>query len=123
MSALGTWKFRLSNRSWLVMVALLSVLAISICWNLYQSRLIAEEHKRILVTESAVATHARVEAERAEARQKRNAKWAASDARLQELYREIDTLSRVNERVLSRSQATPKPMAAVNNPAEMLSPP
>ena len=35
---------------------------------------------------------------------KRNAAWAASDARVQQLYREISNLTQIHEHVLSPTQ-------------------
>jgi hypothetical protein len=124
MGTTGTGKFRLSGRLWAVIISLVSLLVISVCWNLRQSQLIANERERsIAVLKSKEAARVRREAEEAEARTKRNAKWAASDARLQELYREINSLSRLNEQVLTQPQARPKKTATINSPAETLSAP
>jgi hypothetical protein len=103
---------------------LVLLLVISMCWNLRQSQLIANERERSqAVRQSKETTRARREAEEAEAQTKRKAKWAASDARLQELYREIDSLSRLNERVLTRPQARAKKTMTIDSPAETLSAP
>jgi hypothetical protein len=124
MGTAGTGKFRLSSRLWTLVIPLVSLLAISVCWNLRQSQLIANERERSLaVLKSKEAARARKEAEEAEAQTKRKAKWAASDARLQELYREIDSLSHINEQVLTRPLASPKKTVTINNPAETLSAP
>ena len=124
MGTTGTGKFRLSGRLWTLVVPLVSLLLISVCWNLRQSQLIANERERSLaVLQSKEAARAGREAQEAEARATRKAKWAASDARLQELYREIDSLSRLNEQVLTRPQAGPKKTVTINSPAETLSPP
>jgi hypothetical protein len=123
MGSMGTWKFRLSNRSWALIIPLLLLLALSISWNLRQRQLIAEERARTLAVQRKESARAYEEAERAKARKAKNAKWAGSDARLQQLYREIDTLSRLNEQVLSHPQIKPKAMVTIDNPAATLSAP
>ncbi len=35
---------------------------------------------------------------------KKNSEWAASDARVQQLYREISNLSEINERLISQPE-------------------
>ena len=124
MGTAGTGKFRLSSRLWTLVIPLVLLLVISVCWNLRQSQLIANEREQSrAVLQSKEAARARREVEEAEAQSKKKAKWAASDARLQELYREIDSLSRLNERVLTRPQARPKKTMTIDSPAETLSAP
>ena len=86
-------------------------------WNLRQSQRIAQEQERVKVAQRKEAARLKEEANRVEARRQRNAKWAASDARVQQLYREIDTLSRLNEQVLSRPKEKRSAPAKIDNPA------
>jgi cell shape-determining protein MreC len=116
-------QFRLSNRSWTLIVPLGFLLVVSVSWNLRQSRLIAQERLRISTAQHEERALAGEAAERAEALKKKNAKWASSDARLQELYREIDTLSQLNERVLSQPEAKINRTVIIDNPAETLTAP
>ena len=120
MDARGAGKFWIANRLWILIITLFLLLTVSVCWNVRQNRLIAKARQRTLAAEDMEITHAR---ERAEALKKKNAKWAGSDARLQELYREIDTLSRLNEQVLSYPKARLKKPVTIDNPAETLSAP
>lgn len=124
MGTTVTGKFRLSSRLWTLIIPLVSLLVISVCWNVRQSQLIANEREQNLaVLRSKETARARREAEEAEAQTKRKAKWAASDARLRELYREINSLSRLNEQVLTRPQPRPKKTVTIGSPAETLSAP
>jgi hypothetical protein len=123
MEGEGTWMYHLSKRFSWVFIPLVVLLMVSILWNLHQSWLIADARQQAKRALSNKAARVREEAQRAEALKKKNAKWAASDARLQELYREIDTLSRLNDRVLSQPASRLKKASIVDNPAETLSTP
>ena len=62
-----------------------------------------------MAAQRKAAALAKEEAEQAAARMKKKAEWAASDARVQQLYREIDNFSQINERLLSQTaRSTPK---------------
>jgi hypothetical protein len=117
----GTRTFRLSKRSLGVTVSLITLLGISVFWNLQQRRLIAAERERLATIQSKETTRASEEAERAAARKQRNAKWAGSDARLQQLYSELDTLSRLNEQVVAQPQPKRSTPPAIDNPAATIS--
>ena len=121
MGVEGSRKFGLSKRSLGLIIPMVTLLVVSLFWNLRQSRLIADERVRVTDAQRRETARAKEESEREEARKKRNARWAASDARLQELYREIDTLSRVNEQVLSRPQPKRSTPAKIDNPAATIS--
>jgi hypothetical protein len=116
---LGVWKARVSSRPAIVTILVVVVLAGLAFRTIRQSRLIAEQRLRIAAVEREEAARAAAEAERATARTKRNTEWAASDARVQQLYREIDTLSRINERVLAKPpKALSTPVKADDEPLE-----
>jgi hypothetical protein len=117
----GTRKFRLSKRSLGLTVSLITLLGISVFWNLQQRRLIAAERERLMTIQSKETTRASEEAEQATARKQRNAKWAGSDARLQQLYSELDTLSRLNEQVVAQPQPKRSLPPAIDNPAATIS--
>ena len=113
MDVAGARKFRVSSRSLALIVPLVTLLATSIFWNLRQHRLIEQEH---LADQRAEAARAKEEAERTAARMRKNTAWAASDARLQRLYREINNLSQINERLVSEpQQSMPR---KIENPVE-----
>lgn len=113
----GTRRFQLSTRLLALIIPLITLLVVSIVWNLRQSQLIAQERERVKVAQRREADRLKAEADREESRRQKNAKWAASDARVQQLYREIDTLSRLNEQVLSRPKEKRSAPAKIDNPA------
>jgi hypothetical protein len=117
----GTWKFDLSKRSLVLTVSLITLLGVSVFWNLQQRWLIAAERQRLMTIQSKETARANEEAEQAAARKQRNARWAGSDARLQQLYREIDTLSRLNEQVVAQPQPQRSTPPAIDNPAATIS--
>jgi hypothetical protein len=121
MDSEGTRKFHLSKRSLALTVSLITLLVMSVVWNLHQRRLIAWERERLIVIQSKETARANEEAEQAAARKKRNDKWAGSDARLQQLYREIDTLSHLNEQVVAQPQPKRSTPPAIDNPAATIS--
>ena len=97
---IGARMFRISSRSAVVIVGLSTILVVSGFWNCRQYQLIEHLRSRERAAQEAEAHRAKAETERAEARRKTKAEWAASDARLQQLYREINTLSQINEHIL-----------------------
>ena len=101
MSIAGARKFRVSTRSLAMVIALAALLSASVFWNLRQYQLM--EQKRV-ADQREEAARVKEEAERTTARMKKNAQWAASDARVQQLYREISNLSQINERLVSEPQ-------------------
>jgi hypothetical protein len=123
MTTIGTRTFPLSYRLWVVAVPLALLLAVSVQHNLSQSRIISEEQTRRLAAEREVENNAGEKAKQAMVLEKKNANRAGSDARFQELYREIDTLSRLNDRVLSQPQSRLRKSVVIDNPAETLSAP
>jgi hypothetical protein len=121
MDVEGARKFRLSKQSLVLIIPLVTLLVMSVFWNARQSRLIAEERARVIAAQREETARAKEVADRAEARKNRNAKWAASDARVQQLYRELDTLSRINEQVIARPQQKRSTPNNIDNPAATIS--
>jgi hypothetical protein len=121
MDSEGTRKFHLSRRSLALTVSLTGLLVMSVFWNFHQRQLIASERERLIAVQSKETARANEEAEQAAARKKRNAKWAGSDARLQQLYREIDTLSRLNDQVVAQPEPKRSTPSAIDNPAATIS--
>ena len=101
MDVSGAWKFHVSSRSLALIIPLVILLAASVFWNLRQHHLIEQKH---LTAQREEAARAKAETERVAARMRKNAEWAASDARVQQLYREIANFSQINERLLSERQ-------------------
>jgi hypothetical protein len=97
-------KLHLSHRSWQLIMPLVVTLMASLLWNYRQIRLIEQERQRIVAVEHEQATHAKKEIERQDERAKRNTRWKAMDARVQQLYREIDGLSHINEQISMQPQ-------------------
>ena len=98
MSIAGARKFRVSTRSLAMVIALAALLSASVFWNLRQYQLM--EQKRV-ADQREEAARVKEETERTTARMKKKAEWAASDARVQQLYQEITNLSQINERLVS----------------------
>jgi hypothetical protein len=95
-------KFSISRRSVLLVGALFTFLLVSLFWNIRQSRHIEQDRLRSLAREQEAADRAKAAADQNQARLNKNADWAASDARVQQLYREIDGLSQINEHILTQ---------------------
>ena len=104
-----------ANRSLLALIPVSILLVISLGWNIWHHRLDHEERTRASErehAEKAVAALAREEADLAKL--KRRKKAAKSDARIQELYKEIDHLTRVSEKVILPHQAARKTDGTTN---------
>ena len=95
----GARMFLNSSRSAMAIVGLSTILALSGLWNCRQYQVIEHLRSRERAAQEGEARRANAEAGRAEAQRKKKAEWAASDARLQQLYREINTLSQINEHI------------------------
>jgi hypothetical protein len=112
----GARKFYVSSRSLVLIVALFSLLLASVIWNFWQYRLIEHHRMQVLAIQRAVAAHAEMETEQAGTRMKKKAETDAADQRVQQLYREIDNLSRINEQLLSqpqRQQSAPRKISGL----------
>jgi hypothetical protein len=89
------------NRSLLVVIPLSILLLASLGWNVWRYRLDEErraEAKQAEHAKKAATALAKEEAERAQL--KRKARYAQSDARIQQLYDEINHLTEVSEKTL-----------------------
>ena len=107
----GARKFHISSRSLVLVVPLFTLLMASVIWNFWQYRLIKQHHRQTMAAQRAAADRAEAEAEQARARMKKKAESDAADRRVQQLYREIDNLSRINEQLLAQplhQQSTPR---------------
>jgi uncharacterized membrane protein (DUF106 family) len=101
MDVAGARKFHISRRSLAMVIPLITLLMTSVFWNLRQHQLIEQKH---IAAQREEAARVKEEAKQTAERMKKNAEWAASDARVQQLYREISNLSEVNERLVSEPQ-------------------
>jgi hypothetical protein len=98
-------KFCVASRSLLYMIPLSILLLASFSWSVWQYRLDQERRAQAKVVERAsmaTAASAREQAVRAEF--SRRATDARSDTRVQQLYDEINQLTRLSERVLLDDQ-------------------
>ena len=102
-----------------MIIPLVTLVMVSMFWNLRQQRIIAQEHLRAVAAEQADAARVREKVTRDEERAKRNAAWAASDARVQQLYREITNLSQINERLVAEPRrSTPRKVDEVGDASD-----
>jgi len=100
----GAWKFGVSNRSFVLVVPLCALLLASTIWNVRQYRLAEQQRLQVVAVErEARAKAARAEAEAERAKLKRKAAIAAG-ARVDQLYHEINNLTRMSEQLLLRNQ-------------------
>jgi hypothetical protein len=101
------WQLCAASRSLRFVIPMSILLLISLAWNARNYRLDQERRAQAKAAErasQAVAALAREHAERAEFR--RRGADARSDTRVQQLYDEINELTRLSERVLSPIPAT-----------------
>ena len=102
-------QFHAANRSLLLVIPLSILLLISVSWNVWHHRFDQDRLARAQAAEcagKAAAAFAREEANRAVL--KRRAKYEQSEARIRQLYDEINHLTRVSERGLLPDQAVRK---------------
>jgi hypothetical protein len=103
MDVRGAQKFRVSGHSLLLIIPLCVLLGASTTWNLWQYRQIEHQRLQSLVARKSAKNEAmRTEAETKsnQAQLKRNAARAEAKARMDQLYQEVENLSRINERLL-----------------------
>jgi hypothetical protein len=108
----GAKKFVASNRSLMLIIPVCVLLLASAIWNVWQYRIIEQQRLQALAAEreaKAVAARSKIEAERAKLKK---TAAAASDARVDQLYQEINNLTRINERVLLRN---PSPQGTLSS--------
>jgi F0F1-type ATP synthase membrane subunit b/b' len=114
MDVRGARKFRLASRYLVLIIPLLVVLVVSIIWNVRQYRLIEYERQRSLATEREKAERDATELARTQARREKKAEEAAANQRMQELYREIDNLSQISDRLLTQPVRQPKSPSTIS---------
>jgi hypothetical protein len=78
-----------------------ALLVASLIWNARQYSLLAQRHQQDLAEEQQRALMAKVEVYQAQARLAKKAQQDAANARIQQLYREIDSLGWISEQVLT----------------------
>jgi len=103
MEVEGARKFGVSNRSLMLVIPLCGLVLTSGIWNVRQYRFAEQQRLKAVaaVRETRVeAARAEVEAERAKLEKK--AADAKEDARVDQLYREINNLTRLSEQILLR---------------------
>jgi Tfp pilus assembly protein PilX len=99
-----------------VLVILLAILVVvSLTWNVRQYRLIKRERERTIAMEHVKAERQAAEAARTQARREKKADEAAANQRMQQLYREIDNLSQISDRLLTEPVRQPKVPSTVDN--------
>jgi hypothetical protein len=114
MDVRGAWRFRVASRSLVQIIPLLVLLVLSLIWNVRQYRLIEYERQRALTTEREKAKQDAAEVARAQARRQKKAEEATANQRMQQLYRELDNLSQISDRLLTQPVRQPKSPSAVD---------
>jgi hypothetical protein len=103
--------FCVSSRPWVLVILVCTLLLASTIWNVRQHKLLQNYRSRAVAEEQKQALVAEAEVQHAQATREKKAAQSAADARVQQLYREIDNLSRINEQILTqplRQQRAPK---------------
>jgi hypothetical protein len=100
-----------SKRMWMPIFALSTLLLGSLSSNVWQYRLSAEAHRRDIAAEQAAMSKANQAKLDAEQRRLKRAAEAKSGERVQQLYREIGNLTRINEQI-----QMPKPSSSSSTP-------
>jgi flagellar biosynthesis/type III secretory pathway M-ring protein FliF/YscJ len=105
------------GRHWssVLVILLVILVVISLTWNVQQYRLIKRERQRTIATERAKAEREATEAARTQARREKKADEAAANQRMQQLYREIDNLSQISDRLLTEPVRQPKVPSTVDS--------
>jgi cell division protein FtsX len=122
MDVLRAWRSRVVGRFLVLILPLLVLLVVSVIWNVWQYRLIDHERQRVLATEQEKARQDATEAAHIQARRVKEVENAASNQRVQQLYREIDNLGQVSDRLLAEpvqqpeSQSLPDSHEAADGP-------
>jgi hypothetical protein len=102
----GTRKFGVSNRSLMLVVPLCALLLASGIWNVRQYRLAHQQRLQTVAAErEAKAETARAEADAKLAKLKKKAADIETGARVDQLYQEINNLTRMSEQVLLRDRS------------------
>ena len=108
-------KFFVRHWSSVLVILLVILVVISLTWNVRQYRLIKHERELTIATERAKAERDAAEAARTQARREKKADEAAANQRMQQLYREIDNLSQISDRLLTEPVRQPKVPSTVDS--------
>ena len=108
-------KFFVRHWSLVLVILLVILVVISLTWNVRQYRLIKRERERTIATERAKAERDAAEAARTQVRREKKADEAAANQRMQQLYREIDNLSQISDRLLTEPVRQPKVPSTVDS--------
>jgi flagellar biosynthesis/type III secretory pathway M-ring protein FliF/YscJ len=108
-------KFFVRHWSSVLVILLVILVVISLTWNVRQYRLIKRERERTIATERAKAEREAAEAARTQTRREKKADEAAANQRMQQLYREIDNLSQISDRLLTEPVRQPKVPSTVDS--------
>jgi hypothetical protein len=99
------WSLCAASRSLRFLIALSVLLLVSVGWNFWHYQLEQERRARVEEAKRASETAAALAREQAElAESNKRARDSRSDARVQELYDEINQLTRLSERILLPDQ-------------------
>jgi hypothetical protein len=110
------WSLCAASRSLRFLIAVSVLLLISASWNLWHYRLDQDRRARAKAAERASEAAVALAREQAElAESNRRAKDAKSDARVQQLYDEINQLTRLSERTLLPDQILPATTPAASS--------
>jgi hypothetical protein len=96
-------KFRASSYSLLLIIPLCVLLGASAAWNLWQHNLLEQQQRQSSAAAPLTreeATRADMEAKPDQAQLKRKAVSAEDKARVDQLYKELENLGRLNEQLL-----------------------
>jgi hypothetical protein len=100
-------KLMASNWSSVLISVLCVLLLVSVVWNFRQYRLAEVRRLQVVAMERDMSERAaRAQVQVTKARSKRKA--AATDVRVDQLYREIENLSRISEQIMLRSHRPPE---------------
>ena len=117
-------RFRVTGRSLVLSFPLLILLVVSVTWNVWQYRQMEYLHGRMRVTEREKTKETTSEEARTQAHRAREAENAAArNERMQQLYREIDNLSQMNERLLAQPVQQPASQSTIDSPEAADAPP
>jgi hypothetical protein len=115
MNVRGAWKFHVAHRSLVPIISLLVLLIVSLIWNVRQYRLIEYDRQRTLATERQKAEQEAMDAAHTRARREKRAEEAVANQRMEQLYRELDNLSQMSDRLLSQPVQQPKASSTSNS--------
>jgi hypothetical protein len=103
MAIRTAWKLSVANRSLMLIIPLCVFALVSAIWNVRQYQFAERQRLRaIMVAQRAKVEAARVDAEAERGRLDRQAASARANARVDQLYQEINNLTRVSEQILLR---------------------